>query len=154
MLFQDTLKELRKKKGISQYDLADALNISRSVIAKWETGLTLPSEDNINILCEYFDVTQEELMGNFEVQEIITDKIKKISLFKKIIFILSSLLLITIITIIVLASIGFRGENHKEPPITSDTTYTLRTNDNNIYPLKPQKLNLLMGLSRKKKDMY
>ena len=56
MLFQDTLKELRKKKGISQYDLADALNISRSVIAKWETGLTLPSEDNINILCEYFDV--------------------------------------------------------------------------------------------------
>lgn len=150
MLFQDTLKELRKKKGISQYDLADALNISRSVIAKWETGLTLPNEDNINILCEYFDVTKEELMGNFEDQEIITNKNKKLSLFKKIIFILSSLLLITIITIIVLASIGFRGENRKEPPITSDTTYILHTNDNNIYPFKPQKIKPSDGVEQEK----
>lgn len=33
MLFQDKFKELRKEKNISQYDLAEALNISRSVIA-------------------------------------------------------------------------------------------------------------------------
>ncbi len=53
------------------------MNISRSVIAKWETGLTLPNEENINILCEYFNVTKDELMGNFENQEIITKKNQK-----------------------------------------------------------------------------
>ena len=141
MLFQDTLKELRKKKGISQYDLADALNISRSVIAKWETGLTLPSEENLTMLCEYFDVTKEDLMGNCEDQEIITNKNKKISLFKKIIYILLSLLLITIITIVVLASIGFKGEK-KEPPITSNITYTLHTNSNDIYEFKVEKIKI------------
>ena len=52
MLFQDTLKEFRKKKGISQYDLANDLNISRSVIAKWKTGLTLPSEESIRLLMD------------------------------------------------------------------------------------------------------
>lgn len=63
------------------------MNISRSVIAKWETGLTLPNEENIHILCEYFNLTKDELMGNFENQEIIAKKNQKISLFKKIIYI-------------------------------------------------------------------
>lgn len=64
MLFQDTLKELRKKKNISQYDLAESLNISRSVVAKWETGLTLPNEENVSLLMKYFNVTREELFKN------------------------------------------------------------------------------------------
>lgn len=38
MLFKDKLKELRRERGISQYDLEEDLNISRSVIVKWETG--------------------------------------------------------------------------------------------------------------------
>ena len=58
MLFQVRLKELRKTKGISQYDLADALNVSRSVIAKWETGLTLPNDENLKILSDFFGVSR------------------------------------------------------------------------------------------------
>ena len=50
MLFQDKLKELRKNKNISQYDLAKELNISRSVIAKWETGRSLPSDESLDLL--------------------------------------------------------------------------------------------------------
>ena len=68
MLFQDTLKELRKNKGISQYDLAEALNISRSVVAKWETGLTLPNEENVKLLMEYFNVSKQELFKNEETE--------------------------------------------------------------------------------------
>ena len=141
MLFQDTLKELRKNRGISQYDLANDLHISRSVIAKWETGLTLPNEENINILCEYFNVTKEYLMGNFEYQELITNKNKNISLFKKIIFVLASLLIVTICSISVMALIGFRGEDSKEtePSLTPNAVYTLHTNDNIIYEFKIEK---------------
>lgn len=58
MLFQDKLKELRKKNDISQYDLANTLNISRSVIAKWEAGITFPSEESTRLLMDYFNVSR------------------------------------------------------------------------------------------------
>ena len=102
MLFQDTLKELRKNKGISQYDLANALNISRSVIAKWETGLTLPSEESTRLLMDYFNVSREELFKNEETETIIVKKNVSISKMKKLIFSLSSALVVLIITTIIL----------------------------------------------------
>ena len=37
-MFKDKLKELRMQKGISQYELAENLFVSRSAIAKWENG--------------------------------------------------------------------------------------------------------------------
>ena len=101
MLFQDTLKELRKKKGISQYDLADALNISRSVIAKWETGLTLPSEESTRLLMDYFNVSREELFYNEETETIIVKKNVSISKMKKLIISLASSLAVLIITLVV-----------------------------------------------------
>lgn len=104
MLFQDKLKELRKTENISQYDLAKALNISRSVIAKWETGITLPSEESTILLMEYFNVSREELFNNEETENIIVKKNVSISRLKKLIIILSSILLVVIITMIILLS--------------------------------------------------
>jgi len=106
MLFQDKLKELRKKKDISQYDLADALNISRSVIAKWETGITLPSEESTRLLMDYFNVSREELFENEETETIIVRKNVSISKLKKVIISLSAALVILIaITIILYTSL-------------------------------------------------
>lgn len=101
MLFQEKLKELRKEKKISQYDLAEALNISRSVVAKWETGLTLPSEESTRLLMEYFNVSREELFNNEETETIIVKKNVSISKMKKLIISLSSALVVLIITIVI-----------------------------------------------------
>ena len=104
MLFQEKLKELRKSKNISQYELASALNISRSVIAKWETGLTLPTEESITLLMEYFNVTRQELFNNEETESIIVEKNSSISKLKKLILILLislSVLLVTLIIIVI-----------------------------------------------------
>ena len=107
MLFQDKLKELRKEKGISQYDLADALNISRSVIAKWEAGITLPSEESTRLLMDYFNVSREELFKNEETEIIIVKKNVSISKMKKLIISLSSAMVILIaIAIIVFTSLN------------------------------------------------
>ena len=104
MFFRDRLKELRKNKGISQYDLADALNISRSVVAKWETGLTLPSEESTELLMKYFNISKEELFKNQETEIIIVEKNVSISNMKKIIVSLFIALLVLITTIILLVS--------------------------------------------------
>lgn len=99
MLFKDKLKELRKKKNISQYDLAKELNISRSVVAKWETGLTLPNEELVNALVEYFGIKRDELFSNEETENLIVKKNNSITKLKKIVICLTSILLVIILAI-------------------------------------------------------
>lgn len=38
--FYVRLKEARQKKGLSQADAADKLNVSRQAISRWETGVS------------------------------------------------------------------------------------------------------------------
>ena len=57
MKLSDQIKSLRKKKGITQEELADTINVSRSVIAKYETGRAIPNEENLNLLSKELGVT-------------------------------------------------------------------------------------------------
>ena len=40
MRFQDKLFQLRKKSGMTQAELAEALNVSRQAVSKWEMGVS------------------------------------------------------------------------------------------------------------------
>ena len=62
MDFSHKLKELRQARGISQAELAEALHVSRSAVAKWENGLGMPSEESLSVLANYFAVSKEELV--------------------------------------------------------------------------------------------
>ena len=62
MNFANKLKELRRARGISQAELADALHVSRSAVAKWENGLGMPGKESLSILADYFAVSEEELV--------------------------------------------------------------------------------------------
>lgn len=41
------IAEMRKRAGMRQQDLADALNIDRSTISKWETGEAFPTGNKL-----------------------------------------------------------------------------------------------------------
>ena len=56
------IKELRKAKGITQEELAFALRVSRQIVSRWETGLSVPSGENLSSLAEYFGVSIETLI--------------------------------------------------------------------------------------------
>lgn len=58
-----TIKELRSKMKISQKELADRLNVSRSTISMWETGASQPDFDNVLKIAEIFDVSVDYLIG-------------------------------------------------------------------------------------------
>lgn len=62
MNFPDKLKEIRKKEGLSQEQLAEKIGVSRQAITKWETGKGLPDVDNMVILAEIFKTTLDELL--------------------------------------------------------------------------------------------
>lgn len=80
MRFSDKLKALRRGRGISQAELAEALHISRSAVAKWENGLGMPNKDSLLMLVNYFNVSEEELLADNKdkTNKKISDRDKKV----------------------------------------------------------------------------
>lgn len=65
-MFEDRLKDLRKKKGVTQTQVADSIYVSRSLIAKFETGVAYPNRETLEKLALYFDVPVSELIDQDE----------------------------------------------------------------------------------------
>lgn len=79
MELKDKLKKLRQDKGLTQAQLADAIFVSRSTVAKWENGLGLPNPAAMQALAEYFGVTHAEL-STTEPEAVIVEKNRKLRL--------------------------------------------------------------------------
>ena len=62
MALPEKLYALRKKSGLSQEQLAEALNVSRQAISKWEGGSTMPESDKLLALSNYFGVSLDYLL--------------------------------------------------------------------------------------------
>ena len=61
----EILLNLRKKKGLSQEEVAEKLNVTRQTVSKWETEQSSPDFDKIVPLCELYEITPDELLtGN------------------------------------------------------------------------------------------
>ena len=64
MEFSQKLQQLRKQKGITQEQLADAIFVSRTAVAKWEQGKGYPNIDSLKDLAKFFAVTIDDLLSS------------------------------------------------------------------------------------------
>ena len=64
MKFGDKLILLRKKKGLSQEELAEKLGVSRQSVSKWESNNTYPETDKIIQICNIFDCSMDDLIND------------------------------------------------------------------------------------------
>lgn len=78
--FADRLKELRKKNGVTQKQIAELLGIAERNYRRYEAGDVDPSASNVSKLADYFDVTIDYLTGrrNDDNSVFIDKKTKKI----------------------------------------------------------------------------
>lgn len=60
---EQRLIALRKEKGLTQAQLAEAINICRQSISDWERGVTKPTQDNLLLLSELYGVSVDYLLG-------------------------------------------------------------------------------------------
>ena len=60
------LKELRKKKGVSQLRLATELNTTQNTISRYETGEREPGIDELIKIADYFNFSVDYLIGRTE----------------------------------------------------------------------------------------
>ena len=63
MEFHEKLQELRKHRGLTQEELAEALFVSRTAISKWESGRGYPSIDSLKEISGYFGVSIDDLLS-------------------------------------------------------------------------------------------
>ncbi len=62
MSFGSNIKKLRRERGITQDQLADALGISGQAVSRWETGAAMPDISLIPALSNYFNVSSDFLL--------------------------------------------------------------------------------------------
>ena len=58
-----SLKILRKKRNLTQKDVADAIGITFQTYSYYETGRTNPTPETLCKLADFFGVTIDELLG-------------------------------------------------------------------------------------------
>ena len=64
MEFNEKLLELRKRKGLTQEQLAESLYVSRTAVSKWESGRGYPNIDSLKRVAEFFSVTVDDLLSD------------------------------------------------------------------------------------------
>ena len=67
MEFCDKLQKLRKQRGLTQEELAEALYVSRAAVSKWESGRGYPGIDSLKAIAKFFCVTVDELLSGEEL---------------------------------------------------------------------------------------
>ena len=87
MEFNEKLQELRRKKGLTQDELAEKLYVSRTAVSKWESGRGYPSIESLKIMSKFFSVTVDELLSSDEIITIAEeDGIKRENRIRNLIF--------------------------------------------------------------------
>lgn len=62
-IFSARLKECRKQKGLTQVQVASALELAWRTWQDYETGKRTPTFDGLIIIADYFDVSLDYLVG-------------------------------------------------------------------------------------------
>ena len=66
MEFYEKLQQLRKQKGLTQEELANALYVSRTAVSKWESGRGYPNIDSLKEIAKFFNVRIDDLLSGGE----------------------------------------------------------------------------------------
>lgn len=62
MEFNNKLYDLRKRRGFSQEELANRLNVSRQTVSKWELGDSTPDMEKLIAISDLFEISLDELV--------------------------------------------------------------------------------------------
>lgn len=65
MEIKEILKEERKKRGLTQQQVAEHLNITRASYTLYETGKNTPTTDSIIKLANLYKVSTDYLLGRY-----------------------------------------------------------------------------------------
>ncbi len=62
-IFSERLDELMEERNLSSLALSQKIGIADTTILRWRKGLMYPTVDKLVILCDFFGVTPNYLLG-------------------------------------------------------------------------------------------
>lgn len=103
MKLGENILELRKKKGLSQEQLGEKINVTRQTISNWELNETSPNPEQLKLLSSVLEVSIDDLLDN-DIKSIMESKIsnteKLAGLILKILKVMGVLILVYLVVII------------------------------------------------------
>ena len=122
MNLSEKLILLRKEKGVSQAELAELMNVSRQAISRWETGVAVPSSENLRFLTAFYGITLSDLYSPAEEtpspqeqapQPQATEDASK----RKLFWLCAAVVVIVLVVGVLITAIGQKAHNEdvKEP---------------------------------------
>lgn len=75
MSLGQNILNLRKKKGFSQEELGEKINVTRQTISNWELEETSPNPEQLRLLSKELNVSVDELIDN-DIKNVVLSKIK------------------------------------------------------------------------------
>ncbi len=80
-MINENIKYYRKRKGISQEEMAVKLHVVRQTVSKWETGISIPDADVLIHIADLLEVSVHQLLDLNETslkEESLSKKARKI----------------------------------------------------------------------------
>ena len=77
MNIADRIQYLRKRRGLSQEELADMVGVSRQAVSKWESEQSTPDLEKIITMSDIFEVTTDYILKGIEPVSISNRKMAK-----------------------------------------------------------------------------
>lgn len=65
--FAARLTELLNENKISKRELAKRIGVSATSVSDWSTGKIQPTVENVYLICEYFQVSADYMLGLKEI---------------------------------------------------------------------------------------
>ena len=62
------IQELRSQKGLTQEKFAEEMNVDRTTVTKWESGVSIPRPAVLIKMAAFFECTVDELLRKGEVE--------------------------------------------------------------------------------------
>ena len=59
----ENIRKMRSRRGLTQEQLAEALEVSPQAVSRWENDANWPDIALLPVIAAYFDVTVDELLG-------------------------------------------------------------------------------------------
>lgn len=122
MKLSERLLQLRREREVSQIELAEALNVSRQAVSRWETGQSTPSAEKLQFLAEFYGVTLDELFFSVEKkqkpqEQNPTPQTAEEKHKRKWIYLCAAAVVVMLLIAVLIAAIGHKANNEdvKEP---------------------------------------
>ncbi|PIF45337.1 helix-turn-helix protein [Chryseobacterium sp. 52] len=58
------LARMRRQKGFSQHEIAAELKVTQPAYHKWETDASMPTNENIAKICDFFEISIHDLLDD------------------------------------------------------------------------------------------